>query len=281
MKPKAVKSTTPGGPSVDDPKTAIGDKPAKDVAADEGDQSEGDKPAKDAAADEDPKNAVGDKPAKDVVADEEEVTEEEGLDADDNAKPAAKTKAGKADKVQQSSLSSTGKAAISSSTSSSSSSSSTSSSSSSSSTSSSSSSSSSLVPRPREDFVWQTTNLTDEEHDQLELFVQQLMHIGYTYNGCTWNSVEEDSAFQGWSDVFVWIGVITHKVFDDFFNGRDTQDFYLGTHTEIRRLEAWLWDVEDVHFVWAGLPCLEVDRRLGLLFALLPTLAAADKRVCV
>ena len=132
-----------------------------------------------------------------------------------------------------------------------------------------------------ENFEWQTAKLTDEEHEQLGLVVTQLLHVGYTYNGCTYNSVDQESSFQGWSDVFIWLGVITHKVFDDFFNGRDTKDFYLGTHTELKRLEGWLWDAEDVYFVWAGLSCVEVDRRLGELFALLPTLAVADKRVSV
>jgi hypothetical protein len=46
--------------------------------------------------------------------------------------------------------------------------------------------------------------------------------------------------------------VITHKVFDDFFNGRDTKDFYLGTHTELKRLEGWLWDAEDGWVVVCG-----------------------------
>ena len=266
MKLKPVKSTTPEDPSVEDAKTAIQDKPAQKGAGDEADDT-GDSSVRF-------ETAVEDKSAKDGAGDEEEDTDVEAdddrsagkkKDADVNAARSARIVTGKAEKVEHSSLSSKGNAATSSSTSSSSS----------------SSSSSSLGGRRREDFVWQTTNLTDEEHDQLESFVQQLMHIGYTYNGCTWNSVAEDSSFQGWGDVFVWIGVITHKVFEDFFNGRDTRDFYLGTHTEIRRLEAWLWDVEDVHFVWAGLSWLEIDRRLGLLFALLPTLAAADKRVCV
>ena len=121
--------------------------------------------------------------------------------------------------------------------------------------------------------------MCDEDFEQLVIFVTRLQHVGYTYNGCTYNDVGNRSTFKGWQDVFAWLGHTIHLIFDDFFTGDETALFHQAAHDELKRLEAWLWDEGDSHFVWADLDMLEIDRRLGELFAALPLLVSADRRV--
>jgi hypothetical protein len=121
--------------------------------------------------------------------------------------------------------------------------------------------------------------MNNEDYDQLVIVVTRLQHIGYTYNGRSYNSVENKASFKGWRDVFIWLGSILHQVFDDFYTGDDTAMFHQDTHDELKRLEAWLWDEGDVDFFWADLELLQIDHRLGELFAALPLLVSADRRV--
>ena len=121
--------------------------------------------------------------------------------------------------------------------------------------------------------------MSDEDFEQLVSVVTRLQHCGYTYNGSTYNSIGEKSRFKGWRDVFTWFGHCVHNIFTDFYTGDQTQLFHQDTHDELKRLEAWLWDEGDVNFVWPDLEPIEIDRRLGELFAALPLLVSADRRV--
>jgi hypothetical protein len=119
----------------------------------------------------------------------------------------------------------------------------------------------------------------DEDFEQMVMVVTRLQHVGYTYNGCTFNSVGKESSFKGWRDVFSWLGHTIHLIFEDFYTGDETALFHQDAHDELKRLEAWLWDEGDSNFVWADLDLIEIDHRLGELFAALPLLVSADRRV--
>jgi hypothetical protein len=121
--------------------------------------------------------------------------------------------------------------------------------------------------------------MSDEDFEQLAIVVTRLQHVGYTYNGSSYNSIGEKSRFTGWRDVFAWLGNAIHLIFQDFYTGDQTELFHQDAHDELKRLEAWLWDEGDVNFVWDGLELIEIDRRLGELFAALPLLVSADRRV--